>query len=57
VYVNTILIQKVLADPAWAERLTAGDRRGLTALFWSNCNPWGRFLLDMNTHLDLAVSA
>jgi TnpA family transposase len=57
VYVNTILIQKVLADPAWASRLTDEDRRGLTPLFWSNCNPWGRFLLDMSTHLDLRVSA
>ncbi|MGW5682814.1 hypothetical protein [Nonomuraea sp. NPDC003754] len=28
----------VLADPAWAERLTAEDRRGLSPLFWSHIN-------------------
>ncbi|MGW4476242.1 Tn3 family transposase [Nonomuraea sp. NPDC004354] len=38
VYVNTLLLQAVLADPAWAERLTAEDRRGLSPLFWSHIN-------------------
>ncbi|MFF7883347.1 hypothetical protein ACH40F_44800 [Streptomyces sp. NPDC020794] len=32
-------------------------RRGLTALFWSNINPYGTFRLDMNKHLDLAQAA
>ncbi|MEV2255230.1 hypothetical protein AB0I94_32450 [Streptomyces sp. NPDC050147] len=30
------------------------DRRGLTALFWSNVNPYGTFRLDMDKRLDLA---
>ncbi|MET7458575.1 hypothetical protein ABZT03_43600, partial [Streptomyces sp. NPDC005574] len=29
------------------------DRRGLTALFWSNVNPYGTFRLDMDKRLDL----
>jgi TnpA family transposase len=51
-YVNTVLIQRVLADPAWAARLTDADRRGLSALFWTHINLYGRFQLDMTSHLD-----
>jgi TnpA family transposase/ribosomal protein L17 len=52
-YLNTIMIQAVLRDPTWRNRLTDTDRRGLSALFWSHLNLYGRFELDMNTHLDL----
>ncbi|GAA0699986.1 hypothetical protein GCM10010193_63330 [Kitasatospora atroaurantiaca] len=31
------------------------NRRGLTALFWSNINPYGTFRLDMDTRLDLST--
>ncbi|MFH9552712.1 Tn3 family transposase [Streptomyces sp. NPDC017435] len=53
VHVNTLLLQQVLAEPAWAKRLSDGDRRGLTALFWSNINPYGTVRLDMDKRLDL----
>jgi hypothetical protein len=56
VHVNIQLIQAVLRDPAWAERLTAEDRRGLSPLFWTHINPYGRFYLDMNTRLDLSTA-
>ncbi|MET8957224.1 hypothetical protein ACWEO4_42100 [Streptomyces sp. NPDC004393] len=46
-------MQQVLAEPAWASRLSDEDRRGLTALFWSNVNPYGTFRLDMDKRLDL----
>jgi TnpA family transposase len=35
VLLNTLLVQKVLAEPEWAGRLTDADLRGLTPLFWS----------------------
>ncbi|WP_314621557.1 Tn3 family transposase [Streptomyces stackebrandtii] len=57
VHVNTLLLQQVLAEPKWANRLSAEDRRGLTALFWSNVNPYGTFRLDMDKRLDLALTA
>jgi Tn3 transposase DDE domain-containing protein len=57
VHVNTLLLQNVLADPAWAGRLTAEDRRGLNPLFWSHVNPYGRFRLDMTKRLDLRAAA
>ncbi|MFE1327044.1 Tn3 family transposase [Streptomyces sp. NPDC058735] len=53
VYVNTLLVQQILAEPAWAKKLSDEDRRGLTALFWSNINPYGTFRLDMDKRLDL----
>ncbi len=53
VHLNTLLVQRVLDDPAWTERLTDDDRRGLTPLFWSNINPYGTFHLDMSARLDL----
>jgi TnpA family transposase len=33
VFVNTILVQSVLKDPAWADRLTDADQRALSPLF------------------------
>ena len=56
VHINTLLVQRVLAEPDWAERLSEVDRRALTALFWSNANCYGRFRLDMDRHLDLEVA-
>jgi hypothetical protein len=32
VYVNTLMLQCVLAEPTWAARMTAADARGLTPL-------------------------
>ena len=57
VHVNTLLLQRVLAEPAWPPRLAESDRRALTPLFWSNVNPYGRFRLEMDRHLDLAPLA
>ncbi|MFM9698504.1 hypothetical protein [Streptomyces europaeiscabiei] len=37
--VLTLLVQQVLAEPAWEKKPSDEDRRGLTALFWSNVNP------------------
>ncbi len=52
VHLNTLFVQRVLDDPAWADRLTHDDRRGITPLFWSNINPYGTFHLDMTKRLD-----
>ncbi|MFN2506059.1 MAG: Tn3 family transposase [Acidimicrobiales bacterium] len=56
VYLNTRLVQNVLAEPRWERRLTADDRRALTPLFWSHVNLYGRFSIDMSTHLDLEAA-
>jgi hypothetical protein len=33
--------------------MTEADRRALTPLFWTHVNLYGRFDLNMDTHLDL----
>jgi hypothetical protein len=33
------------------------DRRALSPLFWTHVNPYGRFELDMNSRLDLDLTA
>ncbi len=53
VYVNTLMIQSVLAQPHWPERLTSRDYAALTPLIWGHVNPYGRFELDMNARLAL----
>lgn len=55
-YLNTVMIQIVLRDPAWQRKLTPADRRGLSALFWTHLNLYGRFELDMNRHLELEAA-
>jgi TnpA family transposase len=55
VYVNTLMIQDVLADEEWTEVLTAEDRRGLTPLFWSHVLPYGEVKLDMASRLVLGA--
>ncbi|MCW2877078.1 MAG: transposase, partial [Sphaerisporangium sp.] len=52
-YLNSKMIQIVLADPAWRDKLTDNDRRALSALFWTHLNLYGRFELDMSNFLDL----
>ena len=54
VHINTLLLQTVLTDPPFRNLMGDNERRGLSALFWSNINPYGRFLLDMTKRLDLA---
>lgn len=53
VYVNTLMIQTVLAQPQWQGRLTPRDYAALTPLIWEHVNPYGRFDLDMTTRLAL----
>ena len=53
VYINTLMLQQILAQPKWANKLTSRDLRALTPLIWDHVNPYGRFELDMNDRLPL----
>ncbi|SIR58626.1 Tn3 transposase DDE domain-containing protein [Micromonospora avicenniae] len=55
VHVNTLPLQDVLSEQMWQKRLT--ERRALSLLFWTHVNTYGRFELDMTSHLDLSVVA
>ncbi|MEU3785457.1 Tn3 family transposase [Streptomyces sp900129855] len=54
VFVNTLMLQDILGEPAWADLLTPADRRGLTPLFWSHVRPYGEVNLNMAARLNLA---
>ena len=54
VYINTLMLQQMLAGTEWQGRLTEGDRRGLSPLLWQHINPYGSFLLDMSARIPLA---
>jgi TnpA family transposase len=57
VYVNTLMIQQVLAEPEWRDRLTAVDRRALSPLKWQHVNPYGTFTLNMHERIPLEKAA
>ncbi|MFG2630670.1 transposase [Streptomyces sp. NPDC048473] len=54
VFVNTLMIQDMLADPEWADLLTDEDKRALTPLFWMHIQPYGEVRLNMGRRLQLA---
>ena len=51
VYVNTLMLRDILAEPEWQGVLTAEDLRGLTALFWAHVRPYGEITLNMINRL------
>ena len=53
VYVNTLMLQEVLAQPHWQNRLTDRDLAALTPLIWEHVNPYGRFELNMDARIPL----
>ena len=55
VYINTLIIQELLSDPAWADKLTPEDKRALTPLIHAHINPYGLFPLDLYKRLIIAV--
>jgi TnpA family transposase len=53
VYINTLMLQQVLAQPQWPGKLTTRDLGALTPLIWEHVNPYGRFELDMEARLPI----
>jgi TnpA family transposase len=53
VYVNTLMIQNVLAEEEWMGRMAEEDFRALTPLIHNHVNPYGSFELDMEKRLPL----
>jgi TnpA family transposase len=56
VYINTLMIQQVLAQKHWKNRLTLEDKRALTPLIHLHINLYGLFLLDMSKRPPLQVT-
>jgi TnpA family transposase len=53
VYVNTLMIQRVMTEEKWRNRMTPEDLRALTPLLYGHVTPYGHFRLDMRTRLDI----
>jgi len=53
VYVNTLMIQQVLAESNWNQRMQVIDYRALSPLIYAHINPYGRFDLDMDKRLQI----
>lgn len=53
VYVNTLMMQQVLAGEEWRGVLTAEDLRAITPLFYNHVNPYGTFNLNMEKRLPI----
>jgi len=51
IFINTLMIQKVLEQPSWQARMTDADWRGLTPLFYAHINPYGSFTLKLQERL------
>lgn len=57
VYVNTLMIQSVLAAPEWSSRMTPRDLAALTPLVFHHVNPYGAFELDMEARIPIEAGA
>jgi Tn3 transposase DDE domain len=53
VYINTLMSQRVLSEQDWRGRMTAEDFRGLMPLIYGHISPYGTFLLDMTSRLNI----
>ncbi|MCP4628994.1 MAG: transposase [bacterium] len=53
VYINILMIQQVLSDPALMKAMTKADFRGLTPLIFNHINPYGIFQLDMDSRIPI----
>jgi len=53
VYINTLMIQQVLDDARWLDRMTPRDLAALSPLLTQHINPYGRFELDMEARLPI----
>lgn len=54
-FVNTLMLQDILAEPEWVDTLGEAERRGLTPLFHTNMIPYGDIQLRMGRRLDLSA--
>lgn len=57
VYINTRMVQSVLSDPNWQDRLSPEDYRGLTPLIYAHITPYGRYDIDLGTRIDFGRRA
>jgi len=56
VYINTLMIQEILSEKDWLDKMQVEDLRALTPLIYSHVNPYGIFELNMDERIPLNVT-
>ncbi|MBE9228587.1 Tn3 family transposase, partial [Phormidium sp. LEGE 05292] len=51
VYINTLMMQRILSEKDWLKLMHRDDFRALTPLTWGHINPYGTFRLDLDERL------
>lgn len=51
VYINTLMLQRLLDEKHWIEMMKPEDWRGLSPLIYAHINPYGVFKLDLEERL------
>jgi hypothetical protein len=53
VYINTLMVQQVFAEPHWLDKMTEDDFRALSPLLHQHVTPYGSFALDMSKRIPI----
>jgi TnpA family transposase len=53
VYINTLMIQEILSQKEWMDKMQLEDLRALSPLIYSHINPYGIFELNMDERIPL----
>ena len=56
VYINTLMLQQVLVESNWLNKMDVEDKRAISPLINEHINPYGSFNLDLNKRLSIKVS-
>ncbi len=51
VYINTLMLQQVIKESNWLDKMALEDKRAITPLLHEHLNPYGTFLLNLDTRL------
>ncbi|MBA3537620.1 MAG: Tn3 family transposase [Tatlockia sp.] len=51
VYINTLMLQQVIKESNWLDKMALEDKRAITPLLHEHLNPYGGFLLNLETRL------
>jgi hypothetical protein len=53
VFINTLLIQRVLSEPQWRQKFTVADFRAVTPMIHAHINPYGQYVLDLEKRIPI----
>lgn len=53
VYINTVMLQQVIQESHWLNKMTMEDKRAISPLLSEHINPYGKFILNLNERIPL----